>query len=299
MKQIYKIPDNLDKSFGDIEIAIKTDDGVGIKPIPIKVIIAYFVSIILGFWLLSNTFISAGGFFLKFCFVILWILFTVLLVRVDKTKQMGYQLVLAIGEYLPKSARNVITRSSSSAASFSSIAQIDSIDDDTGLIKFTDNTYGYVYSVVGSASILLFDEDRTAIINRVDNFFKKMKNDYELIFITKKEPQKILTQAGYLKQRYDNLKNEELKALAEMEFKALRNNIGNSIHQYLILKADSLEGLEIGRNMLLSECENSKMFIKHCSAVFDDDLYGVFKSIFSAEGVNTNYVNSPVSTISK
>ena len=82
---------------------------------------------------------------------------------------------------------------------------IRNIDENSGLIEFLDGSFGSMYRVVGAASALLFEDDKEAILDRVDNFYRKMGFDVEIIKITTKESQKIYHQAAYLKEQYDNL----------------------------------------------------------------------------------------------
>lgn len=288
VKQSYKIPDTLDKSVGDMEIAIKSSDGIGIRPLPLKVIMSYFGSGVLCVWLIQNTFIGFGGTFLIMLFVLVWAALTLLLMKVDKTKQMQVEMVPAVFGYLPKSSRYVLTRRTSSAVSFYYIAGIEKINERTGLIEYADGTFGFMYRVVGTGSILLFDEDRNAILNRVDSFYRKMKTDYELIFLTAKESQKVYRQVANLKKRYDDLgyEDDDLRALADMQYDYLKNHVGGSfrsIHQYLIIKADNKEALNVGRNQLQSEVENSSMMIKQCAALFGQDLIDVLGSIYKGK----------------
>lgn len=285
-KQSYKIPDTLDKSVLDTEIAIKNDDGIGLKPLSLKVILSFLVSGFICLYMVSKSFISAGSLFAKICFVAIWICLTVLLLREDKTGQMQFKLVPTFLTYMFKSNRVVITRSNSYANGFYSIAGISDINLDTGLIEYADGTYGYMYRVVGSGSVLLFDEDREAILNRVDSFYRKMKTDYEIIYLTAKESQKIYRQVATLKRRYDKLDDDELKALADMEYDYLKNYVGGSFrstHQYMIIKADNKEALMVGKNMLQSEVENSTLMIKQCTALFGEDLYNVLRLVYKGK----------------
>lgn len=286
VKSSYKIPDTLNKSIGDMEIAFRTSDGVGIRPLSIKVIMSYFGSGVLCIWILNNTFIAYGSMFAKVLFVLFWAALTALLMHTDKTKQMQLEMVPAALNYMVKSNRNVITRTAASPYGFYYICGIDDINENTGLISYTDGTYGFMYRVVGTGSILLFDEDRDAILNRVDNFYRKMKTDYELIFITAKESQTVYKQVANLKKRYDDLDDDGLKELADMQFNYLKNFVGGefrSIHQYLIIKADNKEALTVGKNQLQSEVENSQMMIRQCTALMGDDLTDVLSSIYKGK----------------
>ena len=287
-KETYKIPETLDKSMGDMEISLQSSDGVGVKPMPIKVILMYAVSVILWFFAIAKTFIADGGIGLIIVFTGLWFGMTALLLHRDKTNIPQMSLVVSMINYLPKNLRYVVTRNNAPAKDFYQIAGIEDIDGDKGLITFTDGTYGYMYRVVGTGSILLFDEDRKAILDRVDSFYRKMKTEYELIFITSKEAQKIYRQVARLKERYDNLDfdDPELRAVADMEYNYLKNVVGGSfrsIHQYLIIKADNTEALTVGKNMLQSEVENSTYMFKQCTALFGNDIYDVFRTIYKGK----------------
>lgn len=287
-KDSYKIPDTLDKSMGDMEISLQSSDGIGARPMPIKIILMYALSIILWFFAVAKTFIADGGIGLIIVFSALWFALTALLLHRDKTGLPQASLVVSMLNYLPKNLRYVVTRNNVPAKDFYTIAGIEDIDGEKGLITFIDGTYGYMYRVVGTGSILLFDEDRKAILDRVDGFYKKMKPEYELIFITSKEAQKIYRQVARLKERYDNLDfdDPELRAVADMEYNYLKNVVGGSfrsIHQYLIIKAENTEALTVGKNMLQSEVENSSYMFKQCTALFGNDIYDVFRTIYKGK----------------
>lgn len=287
-KDSYKIPDTLDKSMGNMEISLQSSDGIGARPMPIKIILMYALSIILWFFAVAKTFIADGGIGLIIVFSALWFALTALMLHRDKTGLPQASLVVSMLNYLPKNLRYVVTRNNAPAKDFYTIAGIEDIDGEKGLITFTDGTYGYMYRVVGTGSILLFDEDRKAILDRVDSFYKKMKPEYELIFITSKEAQKIYRQVARLKERYDNLDfdDPELRAVADMEYNYLKNVVGGSfrsIHQYLIIKAENTEALTVGKNMLQSEVENSSYMFKQCTALFGNDIYDVFRTIYKGK----------------
>ena len=54
MRQVYKIPDNLAKSVGDMEIVLSSaKSDFAIRPMPIKYIIAYIVIIVGGIYLVE------------------------------------------------------------------------------------------------------------------------------------------------------------------------------------------------------------------------------------------------------
>ena len=172
---------------------------------------------------------------------------------------------------------------------FYQIVGIESVDENTGLVKYTDGTFAYWYRVVGSASILLFDADKQAILDRVDNFYRKMNTDSEVIFITTKSSQQIYKQVLALKRKYDNLevRDPDLIMLANEQFSTLKDYVGDSfkcIHQYMVIKADNKEVLMQTKNIIASEAENSSLMIKRCIAMYKDDILAALQLIYSGKG---------------
>lgn len=281
----YKIPATLDQSVADMEISLKSGDGMGPKPLPLKVIFFVLASALICFYVVMKTFIGQGPIWAIVIFVILWVALTLLLMRYDKTKQMQVQMIPSLLAYIPKSARHVLTRSTHRVNEFYGIVGIDAIDDKTGLVSFADGTFGYFYRVVGSASILLFEADKNAILRRVDSFYRKFGTDAELIFMTVKESQKVYRQIANLKRRYDrlNVDDPDLKMLAHEQFGILKHHVGGtfkSIHQYMVIKADNKEALLVTKNVLQSEVENSTQMIKQCVPLYANDIYEVLRMIY-------------------
>lgn len=290
-KEAYKIPESLDKSFGDMEIAIQAASGVGTRPVSVKVILGVAVSAMLCFWICSNTFVKAGG-VLIVLFVILWVILSLILLRPTKTGQLYLQLIPVMLTYIQKKNRKVNTLKTSNVGEFYSVVGIKSIDPESGFIEFADGTYGFAYRVVGSASVLLFESDRDAIIERVSAFYRNMDVNYELIFITVKEAQNVRWPLANLKTRFADLdvKDRELCELFEMQQGYLRNFVGRefkSIHQYLIMKADNKEALQGAYSRLDGEVHNSTLFIKQCTALKGDDIADLLRSIYTGKDVES------------
>lgn len=288
-KNMYKIPFDLNANYSDMEISLKGKDGIGPKPLPVKVILAYVVSAMLCFMAITRTVVGSGNVLQIGLFIVLWIGLTFVLLSYDSTKRMQIELVPTLLNYISKNNRQVITRSTSNAMPFYQIVGIESVDENTGLVKYTDGTFAYWYRVVGSASILLFDADKQAILDRVDNFYRKMNTDSEVIFITTKSSQQIYKQVLALKRKYDNLevRDPDLIMLANEQFSTLKDYVGDSfkcIHQYMVIKADNKEVLMQTKNIIASEAENSSLMIKRCIAMYKDDILAALQLIYSGKG---------------
>lgn len=287
-KQYYKIPYGLDSSYGDMVIAIQGKSGMGMRPLPVKIILSYLGSAMACWFCLTSTFISGGTAIHKGLFITLWIMLTMVLLKNDPTNRMQIEIIPSLFRYMKKSNRLVITRSTANAAPFYHLSNIKSIGRN-GLITFVDGSYGYMYRVIGSASVLLFDADKNAILNQVDGFYRKMQPDVNLIFITTKASQTTYKQINALKRRYDAMqyRDPELMELAEEQFRCLKEYVGDgfkSIHQYMILKADNKELLSMAKNTLQSEVEKSTMMFKRCVAMRYDDIIAALELIYKGKG---------------
>ena len=281
-KDGYRIPMGLNQSYGDTIITIRNKDDIGLKPMPIKTILLYLASFLVCFLLVQKTVVHYGTFWHKTLFVILWLALTWVLLSLDNTGRMQAQLIPTLISYFPKNNRYILTRKTSNPAAFYGIVGIKDIGKN-GLVTFADGTYGYFYSVVGSASTLLFEEDRNKILDRVDNFYRKIHTECEIVFITTKSAQRVHKQKLALKKRYDALSDPDLKALAVKQFDCLNNYVGHSfksIHQYMLIKGDNFEMLNHAKNIVRAEVENSARMIRRCMPLKQKGVESLLAQIY-------------------
>jgi hypothetical protein len=286
-KSVYKIPTSLNRSFLDHEVALSVA-GVQAKPLPIKVLMFWGGSLLLLFWVASSTFVAQSSWWIIVLVVIWWLIATAFLGQYSKTKEMKFMSVPALLAYVPPAARRVLTRTTTNPSAFYSVVGIDSISE-TGLITYADGTYGQGYLVVGSASVLLFDEDRKSILNRVDSFWRKVDTGCEYTFVTTKEPQRVYHQIANLERRNLALKDRdpELKELMDEQYDILNDYVGKefaSIHQYLLLKGDNLEALRRAHSVLQAEVENSSLMIKNCTMLNGDEVTDMLTVLYKGKG---------------
>lgn len=284
-KQSYRVPYDLAQDYLDMSITLSPGDGTVARVLPAVVVLTYVISFLVCLAVLFKSFIGTMSTVpQKILFVILWAALTVVLASFDGTRRMNIQKVPTLFSYLPRRARYVFTRTNHDAMPFFNILGIEDISDD-GLVTYTDTTFGYWYRVTGSASVLLFDADRDAIINRVDAFYRKWDTDSEIVFMTTKEAQKVYRQVAHLKRLYDNIRNDDpdLRELAEEQFRILRDHIGSefrSLHQYMLIKSKNKEALRVANSVLQSEVENSSLMIKQCVPLDKTDVLKVLASIY-------------------
>ncbi|MFB7918950.1 hypothetical protein [Streptomyces sp. NPDC056061] len=273
-KASYKVPASLNRSFLDYEITL-SKGGWAVRPSPIKQLLFFGGGVLALLWLTTSTFIASASAVFIALFVIWGLAVIIYFGGMTKTKELRAMNVPALLAYVPTRARYVSTRRSSNPSDFSSLVGIDGIDKD-GRIHFSDGGKGQIYLVVGSASYLLFNEDRIGILDRVDAFWRKVDTNCEWAVITTKEPQRIYHQVATLERRNQALevRDPDLIELQNEQYDILTQHVGGkftSIHQYLLLKGKSAEALRRGHMMLQAEVEGSALMIKDATVLDRDE----------------------------
>lgn len=283
-KERYIVPVSLDRTILDHELTLSSN-AMRLKPLPMKVIFAYIGSITVLMWLLTGTPLKGASFGYLVLISVWWIAATAYFAAYSKTKEMRGEMIMALIDYLPKTARKVLTRSDSSPGQFHSIVGIKDVDEKTGFITYVDGMVGQAYAVVGSASCLLFDQDRDAILNRNDRFYRKLEPGVEWVFITTKEPQRVHTQIATLEKRNRRLspkaRDPELVALMDEQYQSLKSYVGASffsIHQYLILIARNEEDLRKAHNLLDAEAGDSSLMFKEVTMLTYDETMDLLRT---------------------
>lgn len=281
-KDSYKIPSSLDASYVDLEFNLQTKDGLGPQtPVNGKTILLGLGAIIGWFFFMFQTPVGDGGLLIAGGFTVAWLLLAILLVKPDKTKRHGFELIISMINYLPRSGRRANVRSFDSLATMQAITGVESVDKEDGMVHFVDGTVGRIYRVVGTASILMFDQDKAMILEKVDNFYRKLPVGVEIMFDTVKESQRTDIQMRSAINGYKNLnkKSPGLQKLYKERHHILKYGVGDrfkSIHQYTILKAPKEESLREGEALIFSDAENEGLMFKRAEAL---DYRGVGRYI--------------------
>jgi hypothetical protein len=287
-KQSYKVPEGLDKTILESEISLSKNFDFSASVGSLLIYLGFFLG---GIFILINTFLSSGTGLQKFLFIIGWAMLTVVTGQYLNTKELGFVRIFDLLSYLEPGARRVGTRSSDSAVPFQNLVGIKTVDEN-GLIQFLDGRVGYLYDVVGSASLMLFDADRDRILDLTDAFYRKMFHGIELSFITVKEPQSVALQTAYLKQRYDSLRankksDPQLLDLCEAQFQILKNHVGksyHSIHQYMVLMARDIDLLRRAESIIQADVSDHGLMIKSLYRLSDKEVARTLSSIYKMDG---------------
>ncbi|WP_145142314.1 hypothetical protein [Paenibacillus sp. Y412MC10] len=269
-KTRFKIPTTLDATYFDMEFNLQSKNGVGInRPVSAKIILSVLISGFGWFYLVAQTFIGKGGLSLVVCFTITWAILSVLLIKSDKTNRMGVELIFSMLNYLPKSGRYVPVRMSDSVYRFQELLNIKDVDPEDGLIHYLDGQIGHAYHVVGSASALMFEQDKQRVLDKVDSFYRKLPVGVEVIYDTVNEAHMVDEQLEAVAATKANLKvkSKGLLALLDEQRDVLKYAINGqqgltSLHQYLIVRAPSEAALSEFENLLIGDVENDGLMFR-------------------------------------
>ena len=286
-KKRYKIPTTLDVSYFDMEFNLKTKDGLGFaKPVSAKLIVLSLFSLFAWFYLVFQTFIVKGGVIVVVGFTLAWILFSVLMVKSDKTKRAGIELVISMFNYIPKAGRYVPVRMSDSVYKFQSLLNVKDVDPEDGLVYFLDGAIGHVYHVVGSASSLMFEQDKVAILDKVDSFYRKLPVGIEIIYDTVYEGHSVEDQIRSVKKDIANLQSKskglrklllEQKEVLEV---AINNNQGlTSLHQYLVVRVKNEAELQEFESLVVGDVENQGLMFRLVKTLNFNETLGYFRTV--------------------
>lgn len=285
-KNVYKIPTSLDASYVDLEFNLQTKNGLGPQtPVNGKTLLLALIAMVGWFFFMFKSPVGEGGLLVAGGFTVAWLMLAILLVKPDKTSRHGFELIISMINYIPKSGRRASVRLFDNVATLQAITGVESVDPEDGMIHFVDGTVGRVYTVVGTASILMFDQDKAMILEKVDSFYRKLPVGVEIIYDTVKESQRTDIQAQAAIDGYKQLekKSKGLAKLYKERHDVLKYGVGErfkSIHQYAILKAPKEESLSEGESLLFSDAENEGLMFKRIESLRYHDTVRYFKQLY-------------------
>lgn len=285
VKNVYSIPMRLNRGWLQTEINPFRSSWPG--PIAFGQILFIVGGALVVVWAATNTFIRSSGPGLVTAFVAWGLLTVVYLGTPTATKDLRFTELPTMAAYLPPSARRVVVRRGSDPSDFAQITGITAIDAD-GRIHFDGGGEGQLYLVVGTASYLLFDEDRIDILNHVDSFWRKVEPTCEWTIITKQEPQRVHHQVAALEQRNADLdvRDPDLIELQNEQYDVLTRYVGGqfaSIHQYLLLRGRDGAALRRAHQLLRAEVENSSLMFRQATMLDRDEVHAVLRSLYTTD----------------
>lgn len=282
---------NLNDSLFDTTIPIMTSSGNQItkREFTIRTFLMIVFGIILLMVLETQTVIGHGGVG-AIVFGILWMWLVWEVSQPLPTKKVAITYFLVLARYLPKNNRIMSFRSFAPAYAVSLLTGIqDNGISDRGLIRFMNNDVGRVFEITGSASRLMFDEDRKRVVNDARNFYRNINPTTTMIIDTLSSPQRVKTQVLATKWQLDHLRLQSpgLKQLLLHEKDALEEHVGRQFpmyHQYFVVRAVNEDEMNMFIQWLMQVMGSSSLYLKDIRPIDDKkEVVSYLHQLFSAD----------------
>lgn len=269
----FAVRTSLGQKRWDARIQISTNSSAAIvhKPVTYRMLLYLFLDIMLGMWIVMDTPINPakGGMLGCILFLIGYLGMSRLLLARSETMDYGYRYFRRLISYvMNEDLRKIRTGKLYDARPAYRLMGIAAIGED-GTIIFTNGEYGYLLTVVGYASALLFDQDKAMILDSARVFYRQLPAAMTCNIYTRSMPQDVKVQFDAKLDQLHKLKNgiqsPGLSQIVKAQARVLRDIVGKQFSvtsQYMLLRGtrDSLETVE--NNLLQNAGSSSAMFLR-------------------------------------
>lgn len=306
-KQVYSIPFDLNKTQMDRQFQLQSKkNGIKFtkKPITMMTLVIWVAAIMILMYVEMNSFIGQGSIFGGILFAIGFIAFAYLMGRQDETHRYGYQVLPLYIQYVLKKARDLtLIRNTplAKARRFFGVKYLEKKGIESGLIQMIDNRWARIYQVVGNASLMLFDEDATHVLDKTAKFYKSIPEGVDVIFDTASEPQRVDEQLAECEYRRSLVYDDLLVALYDEQEFLLREAVGGykdehamivedadksdeghiAIHQYMMLIADSKQDLYEAESLAFDDMNRSGYMFKYIKPLDYEGVIKYYKNLYT------------------
>lgn len=290
----FKLPSSLDVSFLDLAVTLtKEDSAIQMKrQITIRVLFIAVVGILLYTLLAFYTPLMSGGIVPSIIWSIGYIWLIILFCAPTLTKQVGMNQIRPMINYLQKANREVGSRTASPVIPLKSIVGIEGVVQNTGKIVYSSNEVGYVYEVVGNASILMFESDTEHVMTASRNFHRKLTPHVAVTFDSATEPQRVERQVAHVLDQKDVLKfnSPQLQSLMDSQIGYLSQYVGRefkSLHQYMVVRAKNDTALHDFDEWVRIQIEKESGFLTDYRVLDFDEVNNYLREVYTAVNVRS------------
>lgn len=298
MKSRYSIPYTLDAHFGDVKTQIKYDGKGSDHYFTARGIITAFGSTMLyAFTCWSNrspikpilehgNLIGTAMFTLGYFGIMYFALREITI-----PQQYGFNTIEPFIRYIVNfNHREIKTNSFSPYGNGVRITGIKGTTD-KGYLQFNDGSYGVLYKIVGSASYNAFDVDRARTIDGFQNFLRMLPMQTTYAFITNTGGQKADIQLNHLFDELDTETDSNMIDYIAEQIRELGGYVEKefvSLHQYMIIRGDTLAALMDAINTTEIFIEQDRLALTYMTRPSQDDEVKILKQIYGGLEYHVN-----------
>lgn len=250
VKTVYKIPNSIDVHFYDIPISFR-NGSLGLKrPVTIKVIglilFAGFIWFLIAMKMLQNDY----GFLPTATFSIGYGMLMVLAIVNQKNGLMGYRWFMPTIKYwLNFKNRMISTRGRAGEREIMKLKwqiPVENVDEESGIIYYTDGSVGAVFDVIGYGSKALFDEDKEDIIQAYETYLQRINVGTGITIDSRQSEQNIEVQLSELEHWRRRNTEPTIDAIIARQRAILKKHVQRnfkSTHQFLFIRCRNIDVL--------------------------------------------------------
>lgn len=266
IKDIYKIPYTLKVSKLDMPISLRVGMVGPKKPVPFKVLLTLFVTVILWFTIVYFMFKSEFGLLSIITFTIAYIILSILALKKQPNGLMGYRWFKPTFEYIVRRKdRFIQTRGTASDREVLKLQwsiPVEAIEEKSGLTHYTNGDVGVVLDVIGNGSRALFTQEKEEIIMAFDRVLRQLDLNVSLTIESKQSKQDCSEQIANLEELRRKNTSPTIDGIISEKLDILENEIQTkfkSTHQYIHLRAPDEDRLNTTLQ-LLKQQKNQGLF---------------------------------------
>lgn len=259
-KQRYSIPNSIDVNALDMPFSLRRGSVGPKKPVTVGLILLIiFVAGLYAYlaqYFLKNEF----GIIYVVGFSIFYWIFAVSMIRRGRTNERGYRwLMPTINYWFSGSSRFIVTRGHAGERDIMKLKfqiPVETWDEQSGLVTFTDGSVAYLIDVIGNGSRSLFQDDIDRIIGTFETYLEQLKLGTSISVVSRQASQDTTIQRQSLEEKRRVNANQTVDYLIARNVEMLSNFVETrfkSIHQYIVLRARNVETLQEEYQWLLTQ----------------------------------------------
>lgn len=250
IKDVYKITNSINVHFWDIPISFR-NGSLGLKrPVTIKSIAIILFAGFAWFMLFTRMLQNQFGVMPTLTFTIGYWLFCILALTNQKNGLMGYRwFVPTVRYWINTKNRMIVTRGRAGEREIMKLKwqiPVEDVNEETGVINYTDGSVGVVCDVIGYGSRALFSADKENIITAYETYLQRIGVGTGITIDSRQSEQDVQVQLSALETYRQNNVEPTVDAIIARQRKILENHVRinfKSTHQYIFIRCRNIDVL--------------------------------------------------------
>lgn len=250
IKDTYKITNSINVHFWDIPISFR-NGSLGLKrPVTIKSIAIILFAGFAWFMLFTRMLQNQFGVIPTLTFTVGYWLFCILALTNQKNGLMGYRwFVPTVRYWINTKNRMIVTRGRAGEREIMKLKweiPVEHVNEETGVINYTDGSVGVVCDAIGYGSRALFNADKENIITAYETYLQRIGVGTGITIDSRQSEQDVQVQLSALETYRQNNVEPTVDAIIARQRKILENHVRinfKSTHQYIFIRCRNIDVL--------------------------------------------------------